>query len=102
MEAIGSIIAAGQEAKKEILGETMTPEASYMKTTPRIILTVRDRDAFWEIEVERNGAWHSTIYAGSSPTVDDAFVAAKRYLLAINCAANGPIRYEDGALPTRP
>jgi hypothetical protein len=69
-----------------------------MQAKQRIVLTVSERDAFWEIEVERNGVWHSTIYAGTCPSVDDAYVAAKRYLLAIARAANGPVRDEERAV----
>ena len=69
-----------------------------MQAKQRIVLSVSERDAFGEIEVERSGVWHSTIYAGTCPTVDDAYVAAKRYLLAILRAANGPVRDEDRAI----
>ncbi len=72
-----------------------------MRVKQRIILTVSERDAFWEIEVKRNGVWHSSVYAGSSPSLDDAFVTAKRYLLANARAANGPVRNEDCALLSR-
>ena len=36
-----------------------------MQAKQRIVLSVSERDAFWEIEVERSGVWHSTIYAGT-------------------------------------
>jgi hypothetical protein len=72
-----------------------------MQTNQRIVLTVSERNTFWEIEVERNGAWHPTIYAGTCASLDDAYVAAKRYLLAIGRAANGPVRAEECALATR-
>ena len=39
-----------------------------MQAKQRIVLSVSERDAFWEIEVERSGVWHSTIYAGTCPT----------------------------------
>jgi hypothetical protein len=43
----------------------------------------------WEIEVERNGRWVATLYGGSSGTVDEAFVTAKRYMEALESMTGG-------------
>lgn len=55
-----------------------------MQPKQRVLLTISDSHTVdWEIEVERNGKWIPTLYGGSSTTVDDAFVAAKRYLHSV-------------------
>ncbi len=59
-------------------------------TRQRVLLTIStDHAVDWEIEVERNGKWLPTLYAGSSSSIDDAFVAARRYVDAITEAADG-------------
>jgi hypothetical protein len=74
---------------------------SPMQAKQRVVLTVSEREASWEIEVARDGAWHPTVYAGSSASVDDAYVTAKRYLLAIERGANASLGAEECALATR-
>ena len=55
-----------------------------MQAKQRVLLTISGSHTVdWEIEVERNGKWLATLYGGSCSTVDDAFVAAKRYLHSI-------------------
>lgn len=36
--------------------------------------------ADWQIEIERNGKWIETIYAGTAEGPDQAYIEAKRHL----------------------
>jgi hypothetical protein len=61
----------------------------------RVLLTISGSHTVdWEIEVERNGKWLPTLYGGTCCTVDDAFVAAKRYLRSIEeiAAMQDPVK----------